>query len=321
MATKGKRWCFTINNPETERPTWNPDTMEYLIWELEVGEQGTPHIQGFVHFKKDRVTLAGIKKIISARGNYRLADGSDIQNQKYCSKARTETMTDWEEHGKPSEKGQGHRTDLDKATAMIAEGATLREVATMHMSTFVRYSAGLAMLRNHVSDPDRSKRNVRSVVLWGNTATGKTHRVRMQYPMVYLVRPGRGPFDTYDNELTIMFDEFKPEDWPITEMNMYLDVWPCSLNCRYFNKVAAWTRIFICSNIDPADWWPNEPIRVRDAFFRRINVIYQVESQDQTTELNPAPTEPSSPTEILAPDSQPSSPSRKRQRSPAPESP
>lgn len=287
--------------------------MTFLVWEMETGEQGTPHIQGFVHFKA-RVTWNSLRtRIFSDKGFYKLAKGSDEENQRYCSKDREKT-TDWAEHGKPDPRGQGHRSDLERATEAIKAGMSMKEVSTTFSNTFVRYAPGLKQLSLYIHDPPAAKRNVRSVVLWGPTGTGKTHRVRTAFPNVFEIAPGRGPFDTYEYEKTILFEEFAPEDWPIREMNRLLDVWPCTLNCRFHNKKAAWTRVFICSNLDPQDWYLNENSKVRDAFWRRIHMVNYVETRDTPTELNPLPTEPSSP--AASPPASPSrlQPARKRLR-------
>ena len=37
------RWCFTVNNYGDWRPVYNAAEMDYLVYGLEVGEQGTPH--------------------------------------------------------------------------------------------------------------------------------------------------------------------------------------------------------------------------------------------------------------------------------------
>lgn len=299
IPSKSLRWCFTVNNPGIWRPIYDAGAMVYLIWEHEVAPQtNTPHIQGYIRLKK-RTSLAGVKKLLSDRGHYQHAKGTEKQNKIYCSKNRSEAMIDWAEHGEYDEgAGQGKRSDLLAATELIQSGARMQQVAEAHPVTFVRNAAGLERLRLVLTGTSREARNVRNVVLWGATATGKTHRVRIAYPDVYLVRPGRGPFDTYDGELTILFDEFNPVDWSITEMNLYLDKWPCSLNCRYFNKTARWTRVFICSNIDPADWWPNESYRIRDAFFRRVNLIENVRDVDQIVNLNPSPSPPTTPSRV-----------------------
>ena len=51
----------------------------------EVGEEGTRHLQGFVHFKMKK-RLSGVKKFSCDRGHYLKARGSDMKNRRYCRK-------------------------------------------------------------------------------------------------------------------------------------------------------------------------------------------------------------------------------------------
>lgn len=59
-------------------------------------------------------------------------------------------------------------------------------------------------------------------------------------------------------------------------MNKYLDKWPLKLNCRYFDRFAAWTRVAICANSSPKDWYKFEPPAIQNAFFQRLTMIYHV---------------------------------------------
>lgn len=55
-----------------------------IIVGKEVGENGTPHLQGFIKFKKP-MRLTSVKKILD-RAHWEPAKGNDQQNLKYCSK-------------------------------------------------------------------------------------------------------------------------------------------------------------------------------------------------------------------------------------------
>lgn len=82
-----KNWCFTINN-------YHPDDMEklevmfnhghfnYLVYGEEVGEEGTPHLQGYVQMKK-KMRLAQVKKFISPRAHLQNSRGSPEQASAY----------------------------------------------------------------------------------------------------------------------------------------------------------------------------------------------------------------------------------------------
>jgi len=81
-----KMWCFTLNN-------YNENDIKILelafngskyIIGKEVGESGTPHLQGYVNFN-DKKRLTALKKIHD-KVHWEKCKGSEEDNIKYCSK-------------------------------------------------------------------------------------------------------------------------------------------------------------------------------------------------------------------------------------------
>ncbi len=103
-----KRWCFTLNNWTEEELTniriKTQDQTKYLIAGKEKGEEGTPHLQGFVHFKNKK-RMSEVKKIIGPRAHLEVAVGSDIDNKEYCGKEGDVAI----EEGEPQENGSKKR--------------------------------------------------------------------------------------------------------------------------------------------------------------------------------------------------------------------
>ena len=81
------RWCFTLNNYTLKDlnliVSIIPKSCRFGIVAKEVGEQGTPHLQGYIEFKVRRRPLNhfGLKSI-----HWELAKGSKECNVEYCSK-------------------------------------------------------------------------------------------------------------------------------------------------------------------------------------------------------------------------------------------
>lgn len=75
-----KNWCFTINNYtqsdyEKLEVMFNHEHFSYIVYGKEVGDQGTPHLQGYVQFKK-KMRLNQAKKFISPRAHMEVSRGS-----------------------------------------------------------------------------------------------------------------------------------------------------------------------------------------------------------------------------------------------------
>ena len=51
MAAERRRaWMFTVNNPTEIMDPSGWDRISAAAWQLEMGENGTPHYQGYVTF-------------------------------------------------------------------------------------------------------------------------------------------------------------------------------------------------------------------------------------------------------------------------------
>lgn len=275
------RWCFTFNNPPSG---WTPPTgsdIEYMVWQREKGEKGTEHIQGYVRFKSQKRFQAAKNWFSVPEIHLEPAKGNEKQNKTYCTKEETRVEGPFE-YGEYDDKAgaQGKRTDLDEVAEKLTKGATLKEIAVEHPAAFIRYHQGIEKLKDIVQPLPPLEREVKTLVMWGETGTGKTHRARTGFPDIYEVKPGRDPWGAYDGQEMILFDEFDYTKWSIQQMNGFCDKWRCKLDCRYKDKYAAWKGVIICANSEPYTWWPNEHQLLREAFWRRINIV-QVHSKEQ----------------------------------------
>ena len=92
QASSAKRWCFTINNPTDDDMFWedaeHQEQFDFLAVQYEVGEQGTPHYQGFVILKrKNRLTC--LKSNFNSRAHWEKTRGTDLEAAEYCMKDDT----------------------------------------------------------------------------------------------------------------------------------------------------------------------------------------------------------------------------------------
>jgi hypothetical protein len=122
---KGYYWCFTYNNPPGD---WVPleEHINYYCYQPEVGEQGTPHYQGYVEFKK-QVSLKTAKAYLnSASIHVEARKGTREQAREYCTKDLSKNG-DFVEWGVLS---QENRVDFDVARDYVLGKRTWAEVLT-----------------------------------------------------------------------------------------------------------------------------------------------------------------------------------------------
>lgn len=290
-----KRWCFTVNNPEQWRPVWKPDVMDYLVWQLERGEAGTPHVQGYVVLKK-RCRLNAAKEALgSNEAHMEQARGSEQQNKEYCTKAETRLEGPFE-FGTfdPCRGKQGSRSDLTAVAQALKSGTPIRTVALENPEVFMKYPGGVERLAQLAQPPVPLERDIHITVLWGETGTGKSHRVHhaLNPDEVYVVLAGRNPWDMYQGQPIIYFEDWDYLQWPISDMKRYLDKWRLQLPCRYANKEARWTSIYISTNQDPETWYmmgttatPLDRAAIQRRLAPPVGKVFQVLSQQQEISL------------------------------------
>lgn len=147
---QGKRWCFTLNNPsqgekDLIKSIFESEHCKYGIYGNEVGESGTPHLQGFVIFETNK-RLNAVRRLLSTRAHYETAKGNNTQASEYCKKEG-----DYIEVGTLEGNKQGKRSDLVEFKQWILDAespVTERDVAEQFPSIYIRYrSSAMAMVR------------------------------------------------------------------------------------------------------------------------------------------------------------------------------
>lgn len=241
----------------------------YAIFGKEIGESGTPHLQGFLMLK-NQAKFAYVKELLSqqfvTRGvHIEQGLGTPIQAMEYCKKDGQYLET-----GVPP-KGQGARSDLAQIQQELNEGATDAEIATAHFSKWVVYRRSFTAYRNLMSQNE--VRHVPEViVLWGPTGTGKTRQVHQALGSLWSW-PGGKWFDGYQDQDNALFDDFDG-DLPFRLLLRLLDRYrlqvPVKGGFAWWNPKTIW----ITSNKKVEEWYPFEDI---SPLMRRITRVTHVE--------------------------------------------
>lgn len=167
-GVRGRRWCFTRNNPEHmgDMPVYAPEWCRFLVFQYERGANGTPHYQGYVEALSTRSRRQMTTWLPGA--HFEQAKGTQEENVAYCTKEDGRISGPWS-HGEPGQ--QGKRTDLESAVeTMKADG--ISAVIAEFPALYVRYPQGFKELSNYYL-PQRS---TQPRVFWmhGPTGSGKS---------------------------------------------------------------------------------------------------------------------------------------------------
>lgn len=136
-----KRWCFTINNytaAEQQAILDSSDNFDYLIVARELGDSGTPHLQGFL-ILQTKLRLRNVKLLPGfARAHLEVSRGTPKEASEYCKKDG-----DFNEYGTLPET-QGKRTDFENLKEFIKAADTRPthlEIAEEFPSLWGRYKS------------------------------------------------------------------------------------------------------------------------------------------------------------------------------------
>lgn len=109
------------------------------------------------------------------------------------------------------------------------------------------------------------------------------------YSSVYRVTDYNHPFDRYAQEPVLCLDEFR-SSLLIGDMLDYLDGYPLALPARYANRQACYEKVYIISNIDLREQYPNvqtnEPATWK-AFLRRIHHVIEYREDREPIDHGP----------------------------------
>lgn len=123
-------WCFTVNNfTENDIELIKNWKFNYLIFGKEKGENGTPHLQGYLQ-TVGRFRISGMKKFHQT-AHWEPAKGSCADNQKYCSKEGDVT-----ELGNPVIKGK-KKCDIVDCVKMTLNKDYTQSIVDKHGAGYV----------------------------------------------------------------------------------------------------------------------------------------------------------------------------------------
>lgn len=268
-------WTFTVNNYTREDENlFEHIECNYITWGKEVGAKGTPHLQGYIKFKKAK-RLSAMKKIHKTAHWEMAIDDEAAAN--YCMKDGNFTVRD-------NRKKKGERTDLEDIYGMVVDGASVTEIAREHPGSFIRYHKGIERLQQLIQNEHENAEYSLSEccdytglnplefdatchVVQGLPCCGKTQYALSHFKKPLLVSHIDTLLD-YDKNYHdgIVFDDMDFKHWHRTHQ-IHITDWDNSrqIHCRYRTaKIPKHTmKIFVCNEY---------PFSDDDAVRRRVTV-------------------------------------------------
>ncbi len=277
-------WCFTINNPRGPVPF--ESSMRYLVYQMEKGDSGTVHYQGFVQFKSTR-TMSAVKKILGQEAHLEPRMGTPLEASLYCKKSEGRLQGPFE-YGEIS-LGRGTRTDIIAFRDAVVAGKRKRQLVADMPSAMQRFEKFYRLV-DGLQRPMSGRREV--ILFYGSTGTGKTLTVHNGWKdQDYWTLPlsnGTMWFDDYDGQERVLIDDFAGKFSHVSLVNLlrllheYPERVPVKGGHVWWNPKL----IAITTNIHPNDWYDySNRSEQRLALKRRISKVFLFEELNKDATL------------------------------------
>lgn len=262
---KTRNWCFTWNNFSEADHEYVTKLIEmrdmctYAIIGKEVGESGTPHLQGFLAMK-NACKFQHVRQMMNSNAHIEPAKGSAVQNFQYCSK----DGDFWEYGRRPitnPDKGRIQRERYENAWDMATRGeldAIDAELRIRHYSTLKRIHDDKLTERN------LEETNEEMLWYWGESGTGKSRKARTDHPDAYLKNCNKW-WDGYTDQETVLVEDFDAKHAVlIHHLKIWADRYPFLAEVKNSTRKIRPRRLIVTSNYHPRDIWQDasdlEPI-------------------------------------------------------------
>lgn len=207
-----RRFVFTLNNwTQVEYDSMQSFVQERCTWAVcgkEVGELGTPHLQGACCLKV-QMSLQHIKTWgCFTRAHLEQMFGTPQDSLTYCTK---QDRNAWIFGTMPN---PGKRNDIAAALQDMHEGMKLKDMLADHGPAIVKFHRGL-MIAKSLMEPPRDESEPPTVYwLHGATGTGKTkcawEFARTVFPdSIWINNDTLQWFDGYSGEDAVIIDDFR----------------------------------------------------------------------------------------------------------------
>ncbi len=212
---KSKHWVFTLNNP-VESVTLVPATMVYLVVGKERGDEGTPHLQGYVVFK-NRQYMTALKKWMP-RAHVAIAKGTPEEASDYCKKDG-----DFVEEGVlPLTQAQGASKNCKRKWDDAWDKACAGNIDDIQKDMAIPYYHSFKRIRQDHPAQHEDLDSTCGIWFVGPTGCGKSRRARQDYPGYY-DKPLNKWWDGYRDEPFVILDDMGPDQGLF--MGLFLKRW------------------------------------------------------------------------------------------------
>lgn len=195
-----KSWIFVRNNySEAHQQQLRDMEKTLMVFGREKGENGTPHIQGFVTFKQPK-RFKGLQKMMPG---FHIAPAlSQESGFNYCLKELDYEIDD--------RRTPGKRNDILEMKDKIDQGYSKEKLWDENFESMVHCHKGMYEYKQ-LKDKKRKRPELEVIWITGKSGSGKSTWADKHYPDAYWLTPSDGKiwWDGYDGEDCVVIDDFR----------------------------------------------------------------------------------------------------------------
>lgn len=256
---KSRKWFLTINNysdEEYDKGLKEIETTAYGLICKEVGEQGTPHIHIWLHYKNARDFNSIQKKF--KRANIQEGKGRDI-DQEYLKKDGV-----FVEFG--TMETQGKRSDLIEIRECIKNGGGMNDIIEVS-SNYQSMRMGELLLK--YQETERPVEKIQVIWYHGIAEGGKTRKI--YDTEVNIFRPTSYKWwEGYDKHKVVLIDDYRPTFCSFTALLKLTDIYPFRIQTKGGSRQVAYNKIYITSHLSPREYFEEMTDNEYEQLGRRI---------------------------------------------------
>lgn len=255
--------CFTLNNYSEEEYKLLIDYngWKYVVIGKEVGDAGTPHLQGYGELKKRKRFQALKNEFPRVHWEQRRANRDTAAN--YCKKDGR-----YEERGTLPENASSKSSK--EAVARVRAGECMRKILDDPPNL-----SGVRMCQMWLSY-NESRRYFKSEVYWyyGTSGSGKTKTASEEAGPEAYWHDGTKWFDGYDAHEHVLLDDFRGSNMKFNFLLKFLDRYPLRLEVKGGYRQMLAKKIWVTSIKHPKEIYKFEEMEEpTEQLLRRITVI------------------------------------------------
>ena len=243
----------------------------YVIFGREKGDNGTPHLQGYVELLT-RQRLQPVKVLLGGRAHCEISRGTSHQAIEYCKKEG-----DYEEYGRPKQgRGVSGSGELKRSRDDVAEDFE-KACKEGKLQNFIEENKGqwyynnMQLERGFLRSLGPVERpNVACVWLYGAPGRGKSRVAHEVLSRAFLKEPKTKWWNGYLGEKTVIIDDFAPESIDLNHFLRWFDRYGCPIETKGGMTYLQADKFIVTSNFTPAQVYENKSVVELQALGRRI---------------------------------------------------